>query len=182
MQLRAGLELTHVVGQRNALGEAQASEGAATDKSLDDADKPQAAAAAAAATAAATAATETVAVAANEQSVAAPEAVGDSIAWVVSPGDRLLAAGALVVADIRAAVLRECGYTSKGSVTCAALLAILTLATYYFFKKNAVSAGISHNRMLAKLTSGMNKPYAQTLIPMSRVPAFFAKLPVSKVK
>jgi DNA polymerase eta len=44
-----------------------------------------------------------------------------------------------------------------------------------------VSAGIAHNRMLAKLTSGMNKPYAQTLIPMSRVPAFFAKLPLSKV-
>lgn len=70
--------------------------------------------------------------------------------------DRLLAAGALVVRDIRNHVLAKTGFT--------------------------MSAGVGHNKMLAKLVSGMNKPFAQTLIHTSAVEAFFADLPIEKVK
>jgi hypothetical protein len=86
-QLAAGTRLTHIVGQRNVLGETQASEGAATDASVQDALQLH-----------------------TGSQPLAEEAV-DSVAWIVTRADRLLAAGALVVADIRAAVLRECGYT-----------------------------------------------------------------------
>ena len=81
------MRLTHIVGQRNLLGETQASEGAATDASMQ------------------------TALQSTTGSQPLAESDVDSAAWIVSRADRLLAAGALVVADIRAAVLRECGFT-----------------------------------------------------------------------
>lgn len=35
------------------------------------------------------------------------------------------------------------------------------------------SAGIAHNKVLAKLVSGINKPNKQTLLPIKKVPEFY---------
>lgn len=44
------------------------------------------------------------------------------------------------------------------------------------------SAGIAHNKILAKLTAGMHKPNQQTLLPVRSIPELYATLPISKVK
>ena len=53
----------------------------------------------------------------------------------ITTADRLLQAGAAVVLKMRRAVLKECGFTCSG--------------------------GIAHNKILAKLGSGLNKPNQQ---------------------
>lgn len=47
---------------------------------------------------------------------------------------------------------------------------------------NIVSAGISHNKLLAKLASGMNKPNNQTVIPVSAVPSLMGDLSLNKIR
>ncbi|XP_047954916.1 DNA polymerase eta [Salvia hispanica] len=79
--------------------------------------------------------------------------------WFLSNADRrdkLLACGALIVAELRMEVLK------KTEFTC--------------------SAGIAHNKMLAKLTSGMHKPAQQTIVPSSSVEELLASLPIKKMK
>ena len=71
-------------------------------------------------------------------------------------GELLLACGAATVADLRAAVADELGYSC--------------------------SAGIAHNKILAKLASGMHKPSQQTVIPAPAIPALLNELPVSKLR
>ncbi|NXS91478.1 POLH polymerase, partial [Jacana jacana] len=44
------------------------------------------------------------------------------------------------------------------------------------------SAGISHNKTLAKLACGLNKPNRQTLVSSRFVPQLFSKLPVSNIR
>ncbi|KAL6616091.1 hypothetical protein ACP70R_038361 [Stipagrostis hirtigluma subsp. patula] len=70
--------------------------------------------------------------------------------------DKLLACGAVIVAQLRVRVLEETQFTC--------------------------SAGIAHNKMLAKLVSGMHKPAQQTVVPSSSVQDFLASLPVKKMK
>ncbi|KAJ1285465.1 hypothetical protein BS78_03G281500 [Paspalum vaginatum] len=70
--------------------------------------------------------------------------------------DKLLACGAIIVAQLRIRVLEETQFTC--------------------------SAGIAHNKMLAKLVSGMHKPAQQTVVPSSSVQDFLASLPVKKMK
>ncbi|KAK3161988.1 hypothetical protein QOZ80_1BG0083900 [Eleusine coracana subsp. coracana] len=70
--------------------------------------------------------------------------------------DKLLACGAIIVAHLRVRVLEETQFTC--------------------------SAGIAHNKMLAKLVSGMHKPAQQTVVPSSSVQDFLASLPVKKMK
>ncbi|XP_043688856.1 DNA polymerase eta isoform X2 [Telopea speciosissima] len=70
--------------------------------------------------------------------------------------DKLLACGAIIVADLRMQVLKETQFTC--------------------------SAGIAHNKMLAKLASGMNKPAQQTVVPFSSVEGLLASLPIKKMK
>ncbi|XP_059281764.1 DNA polymerase eta isoform X2 [Lycium ferocissimum] len=70
--------------------------------------------------------------------------------------DKLLACGALVVAELRLQVLEETEFTC--------------------------SAGIAHNKMLAKLASGMNKPAQQTVVPFSSVSKLLGTLPIKKMK
>jgi len=43
------------------------------------------------------------------------------------------------------------------------------------------SAGISRNKMLAKLSSVLNKPNGQTLLPLSSVPFLYRTTPITKV-
>jgi DNA polymerase eta len=45
-----------------------------------------------------------------------------------------------------------------------------------------VLAGISHNKLLAKLASAMNKPNKQTVIPHRAVDTLMAALPVKKIR
>ncbi|XP_019182065.1 PREDICTED: DNA polymerase eta isoform X2 [Ipomoea nil] len=70
--------------------------------------------------------------------------------------DKLLACGALIVAELRLQVLNGTEFTC--------------------------SAGIAHNKMLAKLASGMNKPAQQTVVPSSSVMKFLEPLPIKKMK
>ncbi|KAL5977624.1 hypothetical protein ACLOJK_041522 [Asimina triloba] len=70
--------------------------------------------------------------------------------------DKLLACGAIIVAELRMGVLKETKFTC--------------------------SAGIAHNKMLAKLASGMNKPAQQTVVPSFCVEDLLASLPVKKMK
>ncbi|KAI3455786.1 hypothetical protein Pfo_012449 [Paulownia fortunei] len=70
--------------------------------------------------------------------------------------DKLLACGALIVADLRLEVWKETEFTC--------------------------SAGIAHNKMLAKLASGMNKPAQQTVVPFSSVEKLLESLPIKKMK
>ncbi|KAI3954714.1 hypothetical protein MKX01_027980 [Papaver californicum] len=70
--------------------------------------------------------------------------------------DRLLACGAIIVAELRTQVLKDTGFTC--------------------------SAGIAHNKMLAKLASPMNKPAQQTVIPFAAVKGLLASLPIKKMK
>ncbi|CAH1429737.1 unnamed protein product [Lactuca virosa] len=72
------------------------------------------------------------------------------------PHDKLLACGALIVAELRLQVLQETQFTC--------------------------SAGIAHNKMLAKLASGMNKPAQQTVVPFSSVKELLEALPIKKMK
>ncbi|GAA0156678.1 DNA metabolism protein [Lithospermum erythrorhizon] len=70
--------------------------------------------------------------------------------------DKLLACGALLIAELRMKVLEETEFTC--------------------------SAGIAHNKMLAKLVSGMNKPAQQTVVPFSSVKKLLDPLPIKKMK
>ncbi|KAL0398088.1 UNVERIFIED_CONTAM: DNA polymerase eta [Sesamum radiatum] len=69
--------------------------------------------------------------------------------------DKLLACGAIIVAELRHEVLKETEFTC--------------------------SAGIAHNKMLAKLASGMNKPAQQTVVPLSSVEKLLESLPIKKI-
>nr|XP_018913087.1 PREDICTED: DNA polymerase eta-like [Bemisia tabaci] len=67
-----------------------------------------------------------------------------------------LAVGAVVVEEMRAAVYAKTGFRC--------------------------SAGIAHNKIIAKLAAGLHKPNRQTVLPMSGVPILFSNLPVKKVR
>ncbi|KAF4090002.1 hypothetical protein AMELA_G00044740 [Ameiurus melas] len=67
-----------------------------------------------------------------------------------------LAVGAMIVEEMRAAVEQHTGFRC--------------------------SAGISHNKVLAKLACGLNKPNRQTVLPLGSVPELFMTLPVSKIR
>uniref|UniRef100_A0A0K8S190 DNA polymerase eta n=1 Tax=Crotalus horridus TaxID=35024 RepID=A0A0K8S190_CROHD len=44
------------------------------------------------------------------------------------------------------------------------------------------SVGISHNKVLAKLACGLNKPNRQTLVSQGAVPQLFSKMPISNIR
>ncbi|BFG28495.1 hypothetical protein CerSpe_147690 [Prunus speciosa] len=70
--------------------------------------------------------------------------------------DKLLACGAFIIAELRLQVLKETEFTC--------------------------SAGIAHNKILAKLASGLNKPAQQTVVPFSSVKGLLDSLPIKKMK
>ncbi|EDV52729.1 DNA polymerase eta [Drosophila erecta] len=74
----------------------------------------------------------------------------------VRQSDIRLLIGASVAGEVRAAVKKETGYEC--------------------------SAGIAHNKILAKLAAGMNKPNKQTILPLADTASLFDSLPVGKIK
>lgn len=70
--------------------------------------------------------------------------------------DVRLTMGAVIVEEMRAAIERKTG------LQC--------------------SAGISHNKVLAKLACGLNKPNRQTLVSHKFVPQLFSQVPIRKVR
>uniref|UniRef100_A0A665X2Y5 DNA polymerase eta n=1 Tax=Echeneis naucrates TaxID=173247 RepID=A0A665X2Y5_ECHNA len=70
--------------------------------------------------------------------------------------DLQLTVGALIVEEMRAAVEKHTGFRC--------------------------SAGISHNKVLAKLACGLNKPNRQTVLPLESVTELFSSLPISKIR
>ncbi|CAG7833993.1 unnamed protein product [Allacma fusca] len=75
---------------------------------------------------------------------------------VISVDDVRLAVGAEIVGRMRKAVLDRTGFKC--------------------------SAGIAHNKILAKLGAGLNKPNKQTVIPHSAVSLLYEKTPIRKVR
>ncbi|XP_067242983.1 DNA polymerase eta isoform X2 [Chanodichthys erythropterus] len=67
-----------------------------------------------------------------------------------------LTVGALIVEEMRAAVEQHTGFRC--------------------------SAGISHNKVLAKLACGLNKPNRQTVLPLASVPQLFSTLSIRKIR
>ncbi|KAK3092357.1 hypothetical protein FSP39_001859 [Pinctada imbricata] len=74
----------------------------------------------------------------------------------VSDNDIRLAVGALISEEMRAAVYAETGFRC--------------------------SAGIAHNKMLAKLSCGLHKPNKQTVLPHASVPILYSTLPIKKIR
>ena len=72
------------------------------------------------------------------------------------PGEALLAAAASIMADLRASVNKELGYTLSG--------------------------GLAHSKILAKLCSGLHKPAQQTVLPAAAISALLGPLPIPKLK
>ncbi|XP_006190753.1 DNA polymerase eta isoform X1 [Camelus ferus] len=70
--------------------------------------------------------------------------------------DLQLTMGAVIVEEMRAAIERQTG------LQC--------------------SAGISHNKVLAKLACGLNKPNRQTLVSHGSVPQLFSQMPINKIR
>ncbi|XP_072293156.1 DNA polymerase eta [Eucyclogobius newberryi] len=72
------------------------------------------------------------------------------------PPELQLTLGAMIVEEMRAAVEKNTGFRC--------------------------SAGISHNKVLAKLACGFNKPNRQTILPLDSVPELFNSLSISKIR
>nr|AAX35543.1 DNA polymerase eta [Xenopus laevis] len=70
--------------------------------------------------------------------------------------DVKLAVGAIIVEEMRAAVEEETTFQC--------------------------SAGIAHNKVLAKLACGLNKPNRQTILCQGSVPGLFSELPIGKIR
>lgn len=73
-----------------------------------------------------------------------------------SSPDLWLTVGAVIVEEMRAAIERKTGFQC--------------------------SAGISHNKVLAKLACGLNKPNRQTLVSHGSVPQLFSQMPIRKIR
>ncbi|XP_077018001.1 DNA polymerase eta isoform X2 [Tamandua tetradactyla] len=70
--------------------------------------------------------------------------------------DLQLTVGAVIVEEMRAAIERQTSFQC--------------------------SAGISHNKVLAKLACGLNKPNRQTLVSQGSVPQLFSQMPIGKIR
>ncbi|XP_042527962.1 DNA polymerase eta isoform X1 [Dipodomys spectabilis] len=73
-----------------------------------------------------------------------------------SSPDLQLTVGAVIVEEMRAAIERQTGFQC--------------------------SAGISHNKVLAKLACSLNKPNRQTLVSHGSVPKLFSQMPIHKIR
>lgn len=70
--------------------------------------------------------------------------------------ERKLAIGAIIIEELRAKIYEKCEFRC--------------------------SAGISYNKVLAKLACGLHKPNKQTILSMSSVPELFSTLSINKIR
>ncbi|CAN0156114.1 unnamed protein product [Pylaiella littoralis] len=101
----------------------------------------------------------------NDESNATPtkeQQLAAGASWWARPegafteDEALLVCGSAVVSRLRAAVRSELSYSC--------------------------TAGVAHNKLLAKLCSNMHKPNAQTVLPLDKVGGVFHTLPVERVR
>lgn len=85
--------------------------------------------------------------------------------------DIKLLLGASIVNEIREAVKKETGKRMREFSMCA--FSVEVAYTKFFTLGFECSAGIAHNKILAKLVCGMNKPNKQTVLPVKNVPQLF---------
>jgi nucleotidyltransferase/DNA polymerase involved in DNA repair len=69
--------------------------------------------------------------------------------------DKRLLIGAAIIAEMREIIRNKLSFTSSG--------------------------GIAHNKICAKIASGMHKPNKQTIVPSSRVKSLMCNLPISRI-
>lgn len=50
-----------------------------------------------------------------------------------------------------------------------------------YFVGYRCSAGVAHNKVLAKQACGINKPNKQTILPHGAIETYYATLPVTKI-
>lgn len=70
----------------------------------------------------------------------------------------------------------------KKRLTVGALIVEEMRAAIFHDTKFRCSAGISHNKVLAKLACGMNKPNKQTILPQQMVHTVFLTMPINKIR
>uniref|UniRef100_A0A0A1XKP3 DNA polymerase eta n=1 Tax=Zeugodacus cucurbitae TaxID=28588 RepID=A0A0A1XKP3_ZEUCU len=90
------------------------------------------------------------------ENVSFTQVYDDTDMAAVRQSDIRLLIGAAVASEMRAAVKAETGYEC--------------------------SAGIAHNKILAKLACGINKPNKQTILPLGQIPKLFETLPLTKIQ
>lgn len=97
--------------------------------------------------------------------------------WLEDEGsaeEQSLAVGAVIAAEMRAAVLRDVG------CTCSAGIAHNKVSSCTISMATCLHP-CPYPQMLAKLAAGMNKPNQQTILPTSSIPAVFSATPLSKL-
>ncbi|CAI9102870.1 OLC1v1001229C4 [Oldenlandia corymbosa var. corymbosa] len=111
--------------------------------------------------------------------------------WLVRPDadrrDKLLACGALLVAELRLQVLEETQFTcSAGIAHNKVEYTILYFISLHLCptenKCLSISLFLGFKQILAKLASGMNKPSQQTVVPSSSVTKLLQNFPIKKMK
>ncbi|XP_070578564.1 DNA polymerase eta-like [Ptychodera flava] len=95
----------------------------------------------------------------TEPESAQDKRVAELFQWLDSYGnkeDKRLAIGGLIAEEMRAAVFQETGFRC--------------------------SAGVAHNKVLAKLACGLHKPNQQTILPHRSVQKLYRTMPINKVR
>lgn len=82
--------------------------------------------------------------------------------------------GATICNEIRAQVKEETGELRNYGLRWKIL--IIELLGY------ECSGGVAHNKILAKLAAGINKPNKQTVLPLTEIPNLFETLAVNKIR
>lgn len=78
--------------------------------------------------------------------------------------------------------INECETISDKNLAIAAVIVNEMRDAIFSKTKFKCSAGISHNKMLAKLACGLHKPNHQTILPQASVSQLFKKIPIHKLR
>ncbi|XP_023243364.1 DNA polymerase eta-like [Centruroides sculpturatus] len=78
--------------------------------------------------------------------------------------------------------INECGTISDKNLAIAASIVEEMRTAIFSRTKFKCSAGISYNKMLAKLACGLHKPNHQTILPQSSVMELFKSIPIHKLR